>query len=522
MGLSGNLSDASLTDIAQFIQFGGRTGTLHLNCPAGRGSIGFYRGQMVSAAMPSSMRLGEYLMTRGLVDPAIVELALHQQRTEQPRQSLGQILLALGAITPETLKDAIASRIVETMAELVTWTEGTFEFALDDLAPPDDVALHPGAILPPVSLDTRVVLLEAMQLIDDHDRNRRRNSSTLPPPSRVSDLPAHVGAHDEPAAEERVERRDPRLKVVGARTPSKAQLQVLTADDALAIALCADGNQTWTASRVAPRDAGSGMPGDPPPVVLVDLREDPSLKDSIAHVRRTRPRATILAVVPAHAHDRTLYEAGALALLPPDLETITACVRSVLWSRSAQPADGAIADGIRSGLARLRRVTSDLRAGALTSTVSLNLMHAVSESVERAILFVVRPNGIVALGAFGYDATGHPLAERTRGLHVPLDAAGALADCIEDGRARVGLQEDHPLPHAVADLLGKPRSGHVVILPVHGGHRTIAVVYADNGKTDRAIEGIEVLELAVTQVGLAFENEILRRQLRAVTEVGPA
>ena len=45
-----------------------------------------------------------------------------------------------------------------------------------------------------------------------------------------------------------------------------------------------------------------------------------------------------------------------------------------------------------------------------------------------------------------------------------------------------------------------------------GGQRVIALVYADNGPSNRAIEELDILELAAAQAGLAFENELLRRQ----------
>jgi hypothetical protein len=47
---------------------------------------------------------------------------------------------------------------------------------------------------------------------------------------------------------------------------------------------------------------------------------------------------------------------------------------------------------------------------------------------------------------------------------------------------------------------------------VLGGQRVIALIYADNGPSNRAIEELDILELATAQAGLAFENELLRRQ----------
>jgi hypothetical protein len=41
----------------------------------------------------------------------------------------------------------------------------------------------------------------------------------------------------------------------------------------------------------------------------------------------------------------------------------------------------------------------------------------------------------------------------------------------------------------------------------------ISVIYADNGDREEPVEDIDILELATAQVGMAFENELLRRQI---------
>ena len=69
------------------------------------------------------------------------------------------------------------------------------------------------------------------------------------------------------------------------------------------------------------------------------------------------------------------------------------------------------------------------------------------------------------------------------------------------------------LPEPFRTLVGRPRTGQVVIFPVLGAQRVISVIYTDNGEREQAIEDIDILELATAQVGMAFENELLRRQI---------
>ena len=65
----------------------------------------------------------------------------------------------------------------------------------------------------------------------------------------------------------------------------------------------------------------------------------------------------------------------------------------------------------------------------------------------------------------------------------------------------------------MAAILGPPVNDQVVVFPVAGSERVIAVVYADNGNDPRPLRDVELLEVAAEQVGIAFENELLRRQL---------
>ena len=69
------------------------------------------------------------------------------------------------------------------------------------------------------------------------------------------------------------------------------------------------------------------------------------------------------------------------------------------------------------------------------------------------------------------------------------------------------------LPEPFRSLIGPPRNGQVVVFPVLGAQRVISLVYADNGERPESVENIDILEVATAQVGIAFENELLRRQM---------
>jgi hypothetical protein len=212
------------------------------------------------------------------------------------------------------------------------------------------------------------------------------------------------------------------------------------------------------------------------------------------------------------------YEAGALAALPPDVEAVVACVENVIESRRDLVRGAPLEETTRSGVERLRRVYGDLRSGLISATVALNLMHIISESVERAVLFLVKRDHLVALGAFGTDTKGRPLAESTRTLRLDLETEGALMHSLESGEAQSIDYDQAGLPEALRKVLGRPRSGQIVIFPVLGAQRVISMIYTDNGDRDQPIVDIDILELATAQVGMAFENELLRRQISQIRD----
>jgi len=499
MSVSGNLEDVWVADALQFIHLGGRTGTLTLQRDGVQAEIGFHRGRIVSAWAPGSKRLGDLLLESGTISSDALEQALTQQAAETPRRPLGQILVANGALSDDAMYAALQQQIERTIYELVTWTSGTFEFALDDLKPIDDVSVLPADVVSHLRLDTQAVLIDALRVFDDRNRLQDGPGPTsfvapaapLPATPQAGGPPRHLLAEDE----------------------HKPRLQVVSADKQLADKLAqVVGGDEATVTRVTLRDAGGPPPGEGPPIVLVDLRDGGIALGAVEQLRRARPRALIIAIAADAALAAAVYGAGAAAVVPGDLKVIASCFWSLVQVRRDAVTGGASrADRVHSNLARLRRIVGDLRSGLISTTISLSLMNIISESVERAVLFLVRRDSLSAIGAFGNNPAGHPLAQLTRGMQLPISSKNALTRALDDATVRSISFDEAAFPEAFTRVVGKPRSGHCAVFPVVGGERVIALVYADNGPSNRAIEELDILELAAAQAGLALENELLRR-----------
>ena len=493
MSLSGNLEDVSVADAVQFIHLGARTGTLTLTNGEAQGGIGFHKGRIVNAWAPGVKRVGDLLLEAGSIDEATLREALRQQEAEHPRRSLGQVLVGMGAVEPDAIYHAVEQQIERVVYELVTWKQGTFQFALDDLKPIDDIALVPGDVIRRLNFDTQMVLLDAVRVFDERNRNGGGGEAEVPAPAKAAATvtPPHgLAAFGDPLR--------PRLQVVSSDRQIPASLAHALPDMMVA--------------RVELRDAGTPPPGEAPPLVLLDMRKGAVKLDSVSALRRARPRASILALVDREAQVAQVYQAGAIAVIPADLQLAVACFRSVAENRRDLMTGGTRADRINANFAKLRRIVGDLRSGLISTTISLSLMNIISESVERAVLFLVGRDVLTVLGAFGTNPAGHALAQLTRGVRIALAAKNALTESLADGQVRAVPFTEAQLPSDFTALIGKPRSGECAIFPVTGGQRVIALVYADNGPSNRAIEELDILELAAAQAGLAFENELLRRQ----------
>ncbi|HTQ80635.1 MAG TPA: DUF4388 domain-containing protein, partial [Thermoanaerobaculia bacterium] len=170
MGISGSLKDVSVADVMQFVHLGRRTGTLLLSRGAERAMIGFHVGKLVSAQAPRTPKLGDLLVSSGTIEREILDGAITAQTAERERRSLGQILIASGAIGAQELREVIARQIEQAVAEVMVWDNGTFEFAIDDLRPIDDIALYPSDVLPDADINTQMVLLEAARIFDERSR----------------------------------------------------------------------------------------------------------------------------------------------------------------------------------------------------------------------------------------------------------------------------------------------------------------------------------------------------------------
>ncbi len=536
MSINGVLEDLPLADVLQFIHLGRRTGTLFMwRDDEERAEIGFHDGRIVGAWAPGHRKLGDLLVEAGLLSRGQVEAALDIQRRIEPPRSLGRILVDSGAVRRDQIHHVVREQVKTTVFDLVTWRQGHFHFEVDELDPPDDFSVEPDEVLGDLDLNTQMLLLEATRLFDEKNRNakkadpesaaraeldrrlRRAGLSRTPLPAERADWERR--ASERPPARDRSGRQNGE-----APPPVEAiRCQVLSDDGELVALLRRQlPDELIKVVPIKLREAGNKVPGESgSPIVLFDLRRRLTA-DDVATVARTRPTAPIVAVVPSEEVGQAARRAGAISVVPAGDPTLVDGFRSLMRVFSHPQPTGTFGWGGRTGLHSFRRVVFDVQSGLLSATMALNLMHVISESVERAVLFLVQGEELVACGAFGFNESGASLAVLTKGLKLRLGEHGVLRRASESGKPQSVDWDESELPAELLRMTGRPASGQVVIFPVLGAERVVSLIYTDNGTNEVEIQDIRILELATSQVGVAFENELLRQRHGGDLDLGPA
>lgn len=518
MSINGVLEDLPLADVVQFVHIGRRTGTLYLwRDDRDRAEIGFFNGRIVSTWRPEREPLGDQLVAEGLVDSTALQAALAEQQQRVEQRSIGQILVDRGALRKADLYRLLKVQITDTIFELVTWDRGRFHFEVDELNLLDDFAIDPQELLEDLDLNTQMLLLEATRIFDERQQRKRERRGTEAKEPAALGLRGREGASAEAsdaAASDSLTGTRPMPAIPDTPSPVVALRCQVVSDDADLVPALRDEVPEPLARvvGVSLHEAGNKLPGDSvSPLVVLDLRAGAD-RAQLPQLARTRPAAPVIALVASPDAAGAAYRAGAVAAVSEISELAHAC-RSLVRVLSHPQPHGAFGFGTHAGFGRFRRVVYEVQSGLISATMALNLMHVISESVERAVLFLVRGRRMVAVGAFGFAGDGRALAEAARALRLePSDKSALRRACVE-GQPVVAPFSDAHLPPQFAAMIGAPASGQAVIFPVLGAQRAISVIYTDNGALDEAIQDIRILELATAQVGVALENELMQQEL---------
>jgi len=188
MALKGTLKDFGIAEILQLIGQQAKSGVLHLEGRDEEIHIAMADGNVVRAehvGRKTRERLGTRLVRAEIITQEKLEYALDLQKRTLRR--LGDVLVELGFVTKQDLKDMTALQTTETVYRLFHWKSGTYEFV------PGEVEWDPESVTP---LRAESVLMEGFRQVDEWPMVRRKISSTAMSFERLKELePARAGGH---------------------------------------------------------------------------------------------------------------------------------------------------------------------------------------------------------------------------------------------------------------------------------------------------------------------------------------
>jgi len=167
MAIEGPLRELGIHDVFQLLDLSRKTGVLRVTSDLrhNEGTVHFETGTIVFAEIRSNPHpLGALLLRTGKITEADLERARDMQTRQGDARLLGQILVALGAISPRELERQMRFQIEEVVFEMMSWHEGFFSFGEEPVVVAEDA----------VRIRTEALLMEGARRIDEWSRIEKR------------------------------------------------------------------------------------------------------------------------------------------------------------------------------------------------------------------------------------------------------------------------------------------------------------------------------------------------------------
>lgn len=126
--ISGSLKTFPLGDVFQLVAMSQKSGILTVERGGARARVYFSVGRVAYAHLNTGAHLGEVLVRLDLLSALEVQQILMTQRQESPGTLLGRVAVERGILTEEDLAIAIEAQAYDVVTELLSWSDGAFEF----------------------------------------------------------------------------------------------------------------------------------------------------------------------------------------------------------------------------------------------------------------------------------------------------------------------------------------------------------------------------------------------------------
>jgi len=221
MSLVGDIEDLGFGEILQIVSLSRRSGVLSLESRGRNARIIFQNGHVTRASSTTFREhLGEVLVHKGIIDPAILKGALSIQADEDFRQLMGTIMVERFQVSGEAIEAVVTEQIEKVVYSLFTWTRGTFKFEIQEVAEVDAARMDPVQFMLQQGLNPQFLAMEGSRIIDEMrhrgELDEEPEAAAAPGPALDSDFglaPPKPAVSPKPAPaplrEERFEMAEP-------------------------------------------------------------------------------------------------------------------------------------------------------------------------------------------------------------------------------------------------------------------------------------------------------------------------
>jgi hypothetical protein len=182
MALTGDLAQLHIADIIQLIHTTRKSGTLTVKGSRGESRIIFSNGYLVGAShLSNRVRIGTVLVKMNAISVETLKQAIAlQKKAGRDRKPLLSTLKKLGQLDDNAAFRGLKKLIEITIVELISWNGGTFTFDDTAIAVAPDCNYSPADMEQEMSLDAQMVLMDALRVFDERERDKQAGQEVQP------------------------------------------------------------------------------------------------------------------------------------------------------------------------------------------------------------------------------------------------------------------------------------------------------------------------------------------------------
>ncbi len=179
MPFTGDLEHLHIVDVIQLIHTARKSGTVTVRGRTGESRIIFSNGYIVGAThLNNKVRIGTVLVKMNAISREDLEMGLQaQKKAGKDRKPLITTLIELGKLSHDEAARGLKKLIEMTIVEMIGWTSGTFTFDTEAISVSDKCSYAPDKMEQEVILDAQMLLMDALRIFDERERDRKSGVS---------------------------------------------------------------------------------------------------------------------------------------------------------------------------------------------------------------------------------------------------------------------------------------------------------------------------------------------------------